>query len=142
MVSLVLSSVSTAAVAQDAVPPSCWDTAMAQPALTRCADAEARESRTRLDSLMSELRRQMDSTRGAELLRVHEAWLTFAQAQCRWAGDEYAGGSMRPMVVLVCPATETERRIAALRAFLCGPEPDPAVCEAARKYDPPPGRKR
>jgi uncharacterized protein YecT (DUF1311 family) len=115
--------------------PACADSAQTQAALTRCAVQASRISRERLDRLVEELRRTLDSAAMPGLDSSQAAWLAYARAHCRWDGAAFAGGSMQAMVVAGCMGALTEQRIDSLKNFLCGWPPGEPACEAARAWD-------
>jgi len=133
LVSLILAP--RLAQAQDSVARVCWDTAITQTTLTRCADLDLRTSRLRLQRLLRELRDSLDSAALPGLDSVQRRWEAYSEAQCRWESEPYDGGTMRPMLESGCLAMLTEERIDQLKAFLCGWDNHEPRCAAAKRYD-------
>ncbi len=104
----------------------------AQPAEDPCPDARtqaamnqcAGQTLARADTLLNDTYQRVLRTippRRVEALRVAQrAWIRFRDAECAFAGAEYAGGSMEPMVRALCLARLTEERTEQLAALLAG----------------------
>jgi uncharacterized protein YecT (DUF1311 family) len=60
---------------------------------------------------------QYEKTAVESLKQAERAWLTYRDLQCRAAGQQYEGGSMRPMIESQCLTTLTEHRIADLKSI-------------------------
>ena len=73
----------------------------------------------------SDARRQQGDQRQLEyektaiesLKQAERAWLSYRDLQCRAAGQQYEGGSMRSMIQSQCLTTLTEHRIADLKSI-------------------------
>jgi uncharacterized protein YecT (DUF1311 family) len=50
------------------------------------------------------------------LKQAERAWLGYRDIQCKAAGQQYEGGSMRPMIESQCLTALTEHRIADLKS--------------------------
>ena len=50
------------------------------------------------------------------LKQAERAWLSYRDIQCKAAGQQYEGGSMRPMIESQCLSALTEHRIADLKS--------------------------
>jgi uncharacterized protein YecT (DUF1311 family) len=122
------------AQAQSAGSTPCWRAAETQADFTRCAGEDARRSRARLDRLLAELRRTLDSRALPVLERAQAAWLAYSRSHCGWDGAAFEGGSMQPMIISGCMAALTEQRIATLKNYLCGWPPEEPDCAAARNF--------
>jgi uncharacterized protein YecT (DUF1311 family) len=57
-----------------------------------------------------------EQTALASLKEAERAWLAYRDLQCSAAGQQYEGGSMRPMIQSQCLTTLTEHRIADLKS--------------------------
>jgi uncharacterized protein YecT (DUF1311 family) len=139
---LLLSVIAGPALAQPVRSNACWRSAESQAQFTRCASEDARWSRERLERLLAQLHRSLESTAIPDLDRAQAAWLTYARAHCGWGGAAFDGGSLQPMIIADCMAALTEQRIATLKDYLCGWRPEDPECPAAREYDLAPGSTR
>jgi uncharacterized protein YecT (DUF1311 family) len=59
---------------------------------------------------------EYEKTAVESLKNSERVWLTYRDIQCRAAGQQYEGGSMRPMIQSQCLTTLTEHRIADLKS--------------------------
>ena len=56
---------------------------------------------------------------GAEsLLKAQRAWIDYRDGHCETQGAQFAGGSIRPLVVNSCLADKTRERVTELKALL------------------------
>lgn len=84
----------------------------------------AAETYARADTVLNERWQQLVRSlsrqpRRVEVLRTAQrAWIRFRDAQCEFEGLEFDGGSMQPMVELLCMADLTEQRANELAAML------------------------
>lgn len=60
---------------------------------------------------------QYEKTAVESLKQAERAWLTYRHLQCRAAGQQYEGGSMRLMIESQCLTTLTDHRIADLKSI-------------------------
>jgi uncharacterized protein YecT (DUF1311 family) len=60
---------------------------------------------------------EYEKTAIESLKQAERAWLSYRDLQCRAAGQQYEGGSMRPMIQSQCLTTLTEHRIADLKSI-------------------------
>jgi uncharacterized protein YecT (DUF1311 family) len=61
--------------------------------------------------------KEYEKTAVEDFKQAERAWLTYRDPQCRAAGQQYEGGSMRPMIESQCLTTLTEHRIADLKSI-------------------------
>jgi uncharacterized protein YecT (DUF1311 family) len=109
-----------------------------QPAMTHCAQREARAAEAQLGQLMAELERSLAPARSAGLREIHQEWKRWRDRHCTWDAAAFEGGSIQPMWYANCVATETRQRIGALKYHLCPGSGMAGDCEASRRYDPEP----
>jgi len=129
---LLLLSMSKPLAAQQPDPGSCADTAATQMAMTHCAAQEWRQSITRLDSLLVELRASVDSARQVGLDSAQVLWGAYVTAACRWEAAAFSGGSVYPMQLASCRASLTRERIQELAPSLC--EAQSPDCPRGKHY--------
>ena len=60
---------------------------------------------------------QYETTAVESLKQAERAWLGYRDLQCKAAGQQYEGGSMRPMIESQCLTTVTVHRIADLKSI-------------------------
>jgi uncharacterized protein YecT (DUF1311 family) len=59
---------------------------------------------------------QYEKTAVESLQQAERAWLSYRELQCKAAGQQYEGGSMRPMIESQCLTTLTAHRIADIKS--------------------------
>ena len=91
--------------------------AQTQAQLNAQAAAAYRRADTALNIQYGAARNQAraDAPAAAALLASQRTWLAYRDAECRRVGQQYAGGSMRPMQELGCKAELTRLRIRQLK---------------------------
>lgn len=65
---------------------------------------------------------EYETTAIDSLGQAQRAWLTYRDIQCKAAGQQYEGGSIRPMIESRCLTTLTEHRIAELKTVYEDPD--------------------
>ena len=135
---LALIATPTGARAQDDGTPTCPDSALTQFDMHVCANQAYMQSRTLLDGLLREVHAalavaagEFDRRPGLDSAQV--AWFSYATHQCAFDASAYEGGTMLPMVQLLCLAAHTNDRIRELAPELCQASPD-GDCPEANRY--------
>lgn len=72
------------------------------------ARAQARNDQTQIEY-------EANATSGLE--SAQQAWLSYRDAQCKAAEQQYQGGTMAPMIFSQCMKTLTDQRIDALKSI-------------------------
>lgn len=89
-----------------------------QIAINDCAHAGWQVSDTELNRLWKIVKPKADARgRGQALLNEQRAWLKFRDATCEGERDDFAGGSIMPMIYWQCMDRMTIQRNAQLRAM-------------------------
>lgn len=105
-----------------AQPSACMDRARTQMDMNACAADALGRADSVLNAVYARVVAQVDS---AQLLReAQRAWIRVRDADCALDAAAYAGGSIRPMMEMMCLADETRRRTAFLRRLVAA-EDDP-----------------
>ncbi len=113
----------------------CEEQPASQRQMNDCAAFEYRRADTRLNNVYRKAMEYMtddqaraekrgdqqqieyEKTSVGSLKQADRAWLTYRDLQCKAAGQQYEGGSMRPMIEWQCMTTLTEHRIADLKSI-------------------------
>ncbi len=77
--------------------------------MRRCASQALEKAKRDLNRYLQEARRL--TAKRALLDSAQTAWERYREITCRAAGDEYEGGTMKPLVVLNCLLDLTRRRL-------------------------------
>jgi uncharacterized protein YecT (DUF1311 family) len=108
-----------------AQPSECMDEARTQLDMNACAADEVGLADSVLNVVYRRVVAQMDTAQLPFLREAQRAWIRLRDADCGLEAAEFAGGSIRPMVEMMCLARETRRRTAHLRRLM------PATAEVA-----------
>jgi len=68
-----------------------------------------------LNQVYRQLMGKLDDEEKNQLKAVESAWLKYRDANCEFVGDQYKGGTMRPMIEAICLADVTKNRTTELR---------------------------
>lgn len=134
---LLLFAGSVMAIAQNAKPDPC-EKASTQAEMNDCYGAEYQKEDARLNrvyrKVMEYLQRdlaQAGSDQGLkqsaqtaidDLKAAELAWIKYRDLQCEAAGQQYEGGTMRPMIHSVCMAMVTEHRVQEIKQAYENPD--------------------
>ena len=89
--------------------------AQTQADMNICWGKEYKAADATLNQVYGQLMRKLDEADKTQLKQVEAAWLKYRDANCEFVGDQYKGGSMRPMIVAMCLADMTGNRTVELR---------------------------
>jgi|GEM_PF-437287 len=101
-----------------AQPSACIDKARTQLDMNMCAADEYAVADSVLNAVYRQVVAELDSAHLAFLREAQRAWIPFRDADCALEGAEFAGGSIRPMIEMMCLTRETRRRTGQLRTLL------------------------
>src|SRR2546430_11586821 len=114
LISIVLLLATASAFSQGKKPVPCAD-AQTQADMNICWGKEYKAADATLNQVYGQLMRKLDDADRTQLKQVEAAWLKYRDANCEFVGDQYKGGSMRPMIVAMCLADTTRNRTTELR---------------------------
>jgi uncharacterized protein YecT (DUF1311 family) len=80
-----------------------------------CAGNEYKTADAALNRVYQQLVAMLDSAEKDQLKEAQAAWIKYRDADCDFVGDQYKGGSIRPMIHGLCLADVTRNRTAELR---------------------------
>jgi len=103
------------AFGQGTKTPPCSD-ADTQTEMNICAGKEYRTADATLNRVYQQLVAMLDAAEKAQLKAAQTAWIKYRDANCDFVGDQYKGGSIRPMIYGLCLADVTQNRTIELRA--------------------------
>ena len=111
----------------------CYEIAMTQSEINRCAGSKNQEVKELLEKLIQELKAVLPDKPEANLIKSQKAWSTVVENDCKIESWYVEGGTARPMVVAGCYAEHSRHRIKMLAPLLC--HPMLSTCEAKVKYE-------
>src|SRR5688572_7352263 len=112
ILALLLSSVSIAG--QKAKDDPCPN-AQSQLEMNQCAGNAYKAADGELNQVYRKLVAMLDAEEKVQLKGVQTAWLKYRDAHCEFVGDQYKGGSIRPMIHAFCLADVTKNRTTELK---------------------------
>ena len=68
-----------------------------------------------LNDVYQKLVAKLDDEEKAQLKEAQNAWLKYRDLNCEFVGDQYKGGSIRPMIYAMCLTDVTKTRTSELR---------------------------
>ncbi len=108
---LLLSSISIAGQK----PKDPCPNAQSQLEMNQCAGNAYNAADGELNQVYRKLVALLDAEDKAQLKLVQTAWLKYRDAHCEFVGDQYKGGSIRPMIHAFCLADVTKNRTTELK---------------------------
>lgn len=111
------------AIAQDQKKSDPCADAQSQAEMNMCWGMEYKAADSRLNSVYREFMAKLSDEEKAQLKNAQLAWLKFRDANCEFVGDQFKGGSMRPMVAAMCLADVTNGRVSELKTQMKDREP-------------------
>lgn len=107
LIAVTLMTVTIAAQKQK--PKPCED-AQTQADMNICWGNEYKKADAALNKSYQQLAGMLNDDEKVQLKTAETAWLKYRDANCEFVGDQYKGGSMRPMIVAMCLADVTSNR--------------------------------
>jgi uncharacterized protein YecT (DUF1311 family) len=101
----------------------------AQRSMTWCAEYHFIERDLELNDAYRDLKNNLEDRDLDKLVAAQRAWIAFRDRDCAFAASDVEGGSMHPMMDLLCKREMTEDRIARLKHY--------AACTSVRGTCPP-----
>jgi uncharacterized protein YecT (DUF1311 family) len=116
---LPLLLIASAAQADDKI--DCKSQELNQMQLDQCAGQDFDKADAKLNTLYKTMMSKYDATNGALLKAAERAWIAYRDAQCDFATNGTAGGTINSMMDTMCRTEQTNARIKELNAQLhCG----------------------
>ena len=112
LIALAVTSINVSA--QKPKPEPCAE-AQTQADMTICWGNQYKAADATLNQVYRQLMDKLDDEEKNQLKAVESAWLKYRDANCEFVGDQYKGGTMRPMIEAICLADVTKNRTTELR---------------------------
>lgn len=112
ILALLLSSISIAG--QKPKDDPCPN-AQSQLEMNQCAGNAYKAADGELNQVYRKLVALLDAEEKVQLKVAQTAWLKYRDAHCEFVGDQYKGGSIRPMIHAFCLADVTRNRTTELK---------------------------
>ena len=114
LLSLLLLAASTSAQKRKPADPCANPQTQAE--MNICAGNAYKAADKVLNDVYQRLVAKLDEEEKAQLKEAQTAWLKYRDANCEFVGDQYKGGSMRPMIYAMCLTDVTKTRTSELRS--------------------------
>ena len=95
-------------------PKPCED-AQTQADMNICWGNEYKKADASLNKTYQQLAGMLNDEEKVQLKTAENAWLKYRDANCEFVGDQYKGGTIRPMIVAICLADVTNNRTTELK---------------------------
>lgn len=93
--------------------------AQTQREINACASSQAQAADEKLNLVYRQLRAKLKgSTQEQQLIQAQVAWIKFRDADCKYARDQYQGGTFAPAAQAFCLARVTKQRTQDLEDYL------------------------
>lgn len=83
--------------------------------MNQCAGKAYRAADETMNQVYRKLVAMLDDDEKAKLKEAQVAWLKYRDTNCEFVGDQYAGGSIRPLIQATCLADMTKSRTTELK---------------------------
>ncbi|MCW8885077.1 MAG: DUF1311 domain-containing protein [Motiliproteus sp.] len=100
---------------------ACYDSAVSQAQLNRCAQLSRQEAKTEMEQVLSELQSTLTQDLQYKLLEGQTAWQQMTDSNCAIEYGYMHRGSARSMILSLCYARHIEQRTRTLRGLMCHP---------------------
>ena len=114
LVLLLIASAAFSVSAQEKKSEPCPE-AQSQFEMNQCAGKAYKAADAELNKVYQKLAAMLDEEEKSQLKTVETAWLKYRDANCEFVGDQFKGGSIRPMIYALCLADMTRNRTAELK---------------------------
>ncbi len=96
------------------------DNATTQLDLNTCAGQTLERSDAELNVLYKQIMQRLGSgtPEAKKLIAAQKSWIAFRDNECEFTASGVEGGSVYPMIVIMCRNTLTERRVEDLKTYL------------------------
>lgn len=108
LVALLVSAGSTTAQKQKKTGPCANPQTQAE--MNICAGEDYKAADAALNQAYQKLVAMLNDEEKAQLKDAENAWIKYRDLHCDFVGDQYKGGTMRPMIVGLCLADVTRNR--------------------------------
>lgn len=122
---LALAAFASFSASAPARADACAD-AQDQATLNECADREYKKADAELNAAFEEIERRLEGQEDtkARFVEAQRAWITFRDAECRFANTNSESGTIFPMLQAACLSAQTQARVEQLKTYLACEEGD------------------
>ncbi|TAG94561.1 MAG: DUF1311 domain-containing protein [Oscillatoriales cyanobacterium] len=96
-----------------------------QTELNICSGVDYQRADKELNQVYNQVRDQLSANRRQQLIIAQRAWISFRDADCKFARSEVEGGTMAPLIFNNCLQDMTKKRISELNSYEQNQMPQP-----------------
>jgi uncharacterized protein YecT (DUF1311 family) len=104
--------------------PNCKNP-QAQTELNICSGVDYQRADQKLNQVYNQVRDQLSANRRQQLIVAQRAWISFRDADCKFARSTFEGGTMAPFIFNTCLQDMTKKRTLELRSYEQNQMPQP-----------------
>ncbi len=97
----------------------------AQAELNICSGLDYQRADEQLNQVYNQVRDQLSANRRQQLIVAQRAWISFRDADCKFARSAVEGGTMAPLIFNNCLQDLTKKRTSELNSYLQNEMPQP-----------------
>lgn len=98
-----------------------------QTELNICSGVDYQRADKQLNQVYNQVRDQLSANRRQQLIVAQRAWISFRDADCKFARSEVEGGTMAPLIFNNCLQDMTKKRISELNSYEQNQMPQPTA---------------
>lgn len=106
-----------------------------QTQIDECSGRAAERAQTKMDGLLTKLRRSLTSENWRLLENSQREWLEVRRLDCEIERSFFDGGSSQPGIVNACYEAHTKDRLQQIRHYLCQDYSVTGKCAAAAEFE-------
>lgn len=98
-----------------------------QTELNICSGVDYQRADKQLNQVYNQVRDQLSANRRQQLIVAQRAWISFRDADCKFARSEVEGGTMAPLIFNNCLQDMTKKRTLELNSYAQNQMPQPTA---------------
>ncbi len=96
-----------------------------QTELNICSGVDYQRADQKINQVYNQVREQFSANRRQQLIVAQRAWISFRDADCKFARSAVEGGTMAPLIANTCLEDLTKKRTSELNSYLQNEMPQP-----------------
>lgn len=96
-----------------------------QTELNICSGVDYQRADQKINQVYNQVRDQLSANRRQQLIIAQRAWISFRDADCKFARSAVEGGTMAPLIANTCLEDLTKKRTSELNSYLQNQMPQP-----------------
>ncbi len=96
-----------------------------QSELNICSAVDYQRADKQLNLIYNQVRNLVSANHRSQLIIAQKAWISFRDADCKFAQSAFAGGTIAPLITNNCRTDLTKKRVSELNSYLQNQMPQP-----------------